>query len=257
MGMPDGLGFFTQSSDMIRDPDETAKRLLAGGATHAYVLTSSVDGRFQPVERVSKVVGALLAHNVTPALYFFPVDADLVAHERHLDECVKATGVIDVLADLEPFGQSAEELRRSQPPEDADHDWGAQEIAALVTRLRSKGYRVTISVFPRKKWKGYDWREILGPDGHHDVEVLLQLYTSLGGDSVKLERELSFWRDQGLRVIICAGSYLGDAARFRRDLHIAEEHSDVARLCVWALGSCDKSELAVALQFVVEAWPAP
>jgi len=253
-GMPDGLGFFLQSADMARDPDETAKRLLAGGATHAYVLTSSVDGRFQPVERVGKIVGALLAHNIRPALYMFPVDADLAAHERHLDECVLATGVVDVCADLEPFGQTAEALRRSQPPEDADHDWGAQEIGSLVARLRSKGYRVSISVFPRKRWKQFDWREILEV---HEVEVLLQLYQSLGGDTVKLERELAFWRDQDIRVIVCAGAYLGDAARFRRDLHIAEEHSTVARIVVWALGSCDKSELAVALQFVVEAWPVP
>lgn len=249
MTMPDGLGFFLQSADMVRDPDETARRLLAGGATHAYVLTSSVDGRMQPVERVAKVVGALHAANVAAPLYFFPVDADVAAHEAHLDACAKATGVLDVCVDLEPDHPQ----RHLHDLTDRDHEWQEKEVAALFARLRAKGYRLSVSVFPRKQWKAYRWKEILGPD----VEVLLQLYTSLGGDAVKLARELRFWRDQGLTVIVCAAAYLGDAARFRRDLHIAEEHSTIARVCVWALGSADKSELAVALQFVVEAWPAP
>lgn len=251
-GMPDGLGFFLASGDMVRDPDETAKRLLAAGATHAWVLTSSVDNRMQPVERVAKVVGALHAHNISCGLYMFPVDATVHEHEAHLDECSKTTGVVDVLADIEPDLQHADGSR-VKPSELDDHEWQAQEIAGLFARLRAKGYRLSISVFPRKRWRDYDWSDLLGPD----VDCYLQLYTTVSGPVSKLVNELEFWKKQGIRTIICVGSYVGDAAAFRRDLHIAEEHSSAAQVDVWALNTTSEAEQAVALQFVVEAWPAP
>jgi hypothetical protein len=249
--IPDGVAFFLDSRDMIRDPDETARLLLEAGATHVYVLTSSVDGRMQPSDRVARVTGACHAKNIRVIFYFFPVDKSVTAHELHLDECVKKTGVIDVCADIEPI--RFKDDVRTQVDESELHDWDAQEISSLFTRLRSKGYRLSISVFPRKVWKSLDWKEVLGSD----VEVLLQLYTTIAGPETALAKELAFWKAQGIRTIICVGSYVGNAARYGNDLRTAERHSSVARVVTWVLSATDKAERAASLAFVVDAWPAP
>jgi hypothetical protein len=219
--MRDGLGFFYTSRDML-DAAKSARRAAGFGASWCAVLTESVDGRRQPIERVSKACEALRARDILPVLYTFPAPHAGDAGARYACEAAIACKVRRVILDIEPFRGA---------------DWTQDGIARAAAIVRGVGLDVAFSTFYRRRWGAIRWPA--GP-------MYLQVYERVR-DPEELARAVALF--PGREIIPCIGTYQDDG-RVAGDLVNASAISPKT-IGVWALATTSAGEGAALRRWAV------
>ena len=224
--MRDGLGFFYASADML-DPEASAKRAAAFGASWCAVLVESVDKRRQAPARVKAAVDALRAQDIEPILYTFPHPTIVGEATSRAIAAAKANRISVVMIDAEPFD---------------GHDWTAADLALAHRLIVEAGLEPAWTTFYRRRWGALRWPR---------APMFLQVYERVR-DRDELDRAISLFGS--LPVILCIGTHLNDA-RVAPDLSNATRRSPKA-IGVWCLATTSATEGAALREWVVRGQTA-